>query len=537
MNSRRKVLDFAWSWLVRHWEKLLVAIAMVVLLVSAYRAAGRKGLGFTPKDLARLVAAAEQHVRNAEPHAPEVTPYDEIIRRIMEPISADDYAFRVPFDPPLWETRTRPTPRLFPVEELVASAGHGVFAMASGGGTRPAGFPSRLGQRWVVVTGLIVHRKQVEAFQQAFAGASFRDPRRDYPDYAYFRVERAEVDPRRPSAGLRWVRQNVRRMFDMQRYWTEPAEAILDKQYLPPPGRGISLAFPLAPRLDCPWGPEVSHPRIPLRTDPDPGDYGGSPPRTGFAWAYNGDFGLPGDGYSPDSPRDASVSVESQNQGQQEYLLRFFDHDVRPGMHYRYRVKLLLANPNSRVPAQYLEEERAAKPQFLETPWSEPTSIVAVPPDTEVLAVAGDSRWRRATVMLVHLDMEAGEYACEEFEVRCGQLLNYPGRTYVPSGTDTPSGTSGEQGPTNYFRSAEPRKAYYLTDMLLLDVRGGERLLGYPRATEPAMLLFADQDGNLVVRSELDDLPKYGRHKPAESGLPRPATLAGRSSPREGRGG
>ena len=111
------------------------------------------------------------------------------------------------------------------------------------------------------------------------------------------------------------------------------------------------------------------------------------------------------------------------------------DYSVKPGKHYVYRVRLALKNPNYQVPANQLADPKLAKNQFLITKWSDPTSVIAVPRDTRVLAVsvtpAHGNRDATGKVMLVKWVNTQGFMAHEEISsVDRGQMLNYADRKF-----------------------------------------------------------------------------------------------------------
>ena len=55
---------------------------------------------------------------------------------------------------------------------------------------------------------------------------------------------------------------------------------------------------------------------------------------------------------------------------------------------YRYRVRLVLSNPNYKAESRYLAHPESAKSRSIESPWSEPTGVIVVPPDIRILARA-----------------------------------------------------------------------------------------------------------------------------------------------------
>jgi len=522
----------------RHVEKGVFALALLFLFACIFRAGRRETLPWTPKDLDRLTELARAHVEATLPPQLRVVRYSDIAGRSVRPISASSYAFRVPFDPPIWQSNKRSNPDVYPVRELLASAGRGAFAEVLADAVGEYETQGVRGERWVCLTGAIDYERQAEAFRDTLWQTSYRDVQTDRPDYVYFRVERAAVDPRAPEGELHWVRQHVRNMFLRQQTWAQYGTEPVDPRYLPPERSGISLVYPLGPLADRPWGPEVCHPRIPVQEATMTG--------------------------RPRAPRrarpDRALSDEDERDGvgQPEYLLfRYFDFDVAPGKQYRYRVRLLLANPNYGLPPPYLEDENAAKVRYLETEWSEPTAVVRVPPDTGVLAGPARTWGARATVMMTRFLMSTGEVAFEDFHVRRGQLLDFADRVLrwqaasvqvaqVPFLTEgmtpraSPASAPGDrfkQPTAAPSRGALPgaKTVTYSSGMLLLDVRGGERMPGPDRFTEPASLLLMDRHGNLVVRNEMEDLPGYRSYQRAEK--PFEAAYAEKKPALRGRGG
>jgi hypothetical protein len=65
------------------------------------------------------------------------------------------------------------------------------------------------------------------------------------------------------------------------------------------------------------------------------------------------------------------------------WLLRFFDFSVQPGKRYKYRVKLVLADPNHLLPANLLAstvlDRKDRKDHRFVEEWSEPTPTVGIP--------------------------------------------------------------------------------------------------------------------------------------------------------------
>ena len=65
-------------------------------------------------------------------------------------------------------------------------------------------------------------------------------------------------------------------------------------------------------------------------------------------------------------------------------LARFFDVAVEPGQAYRYRMRLVVANPNFGLGAADVSDPAALEGETRKTRWSEPSGVAIVPPDEYV---------------------------------------------------------------------------------------------------------------------------------------------------------
>lgn len=74
-----------------------------------------------------------------------------------------------------------------------------------------------------------------------------------------------------------------------------------------------------------------------------------------------------------------------------KYLLfRYLDFTVTPGNEYRYRVRLVLRNPNFKRPVEDLVDASVAEGEVRMTPWSEPTSPSVIPEEQKVFLTKVD---------------------------------------------------------------------------------------------------------------------------------------------------
>ncbi len=468
-------------------------------------------------------------------------------------------------------------------------------------GTR--GQQQALGRRWVLLTGLVEMAKQIEAFKEALPSTSIpgrtqamgmgepgmmADPGMsgmpggptslDDPNWAYVRVERAEVSS--TGAGqLTWQLLNTREqrqkignvaqyggdaMMDGSMGAMGSGSDIVESRYVVSPW----VTFPLPNLYNYKWGAEAAHaPEIPLRPKqtsllgPDGMPAGMTPdsaikrpeiPDDPLApGAMMPGMGMSGmEGMMPGMDPMTMSGMEGMGMPGMPVkkaeigLFRFFDFTVAPGKHYRYRVRLVLANPNFGLSARYLETEELAKERWIETDWSEPTDTISVPRDSRLLV--GEVKSSRyvtvepsTTMILVHFDEMTGkESSAEKADVLRGQLVNYDVEVEKAAATGMMPGMEGMMDPMMMDPMAaeaggaparrpprrrqpekEEEKEYvqYRTGNVLLDMSGGDRLPGRDRdLTEPSKLLLLDADGNLVVRTELEDKKEFKKYKKEE---------------------
>jgi hypothetical protein len=237
------------------------------------------------------------------------------------------------------------------------------------------------------------------------------------------------------------------------------------------------------------------------------------------------------------APRNLPAGGVDLKGGLPQYVLfRFFDLGVQPGRQYRYRVRLVLANPNYRVPPRYLESPQLANDELLQTSWTEPSEIIAVPPDVHLLvsSVTRPSAWPHpgdpagspptmylgdvakpsAEMMVVKWDEPSGQEAARKFAAVRGTVADFPAEERNGLKTD------------------------YVTGAIVLDLKGGLPIAGKDRKLASlGEVLVLDTDGNLRVHSELDDQGEYDQRGkgPAAPAGARPGTPA--ASPAGGRPG
>jgi hypothetical protein len=494
-----------------------LSLSMLFLFLCVFESFSHDTFSKTPKDLIAAIQLAERKIEEGHPISLKSKSFDELARQSLMPLSAEPYQIGV-WCPPLWEYRLRSSPQLYPVQSLLASSGYGAFSTNTGTSESRPQYPNRnispvqsrntQGYRWVIVTGIIENRKEIDAFNMTFKGTQYRNAGLDYPDYQYFQVERAEVSNNSGDGQLQWEQRPVRSMYDLKNRWSGTSDDLVDAKYFPPPRNGISFAFPLGPLVNESWDDKVSHPQIALyeaelrdRTviqpvsaiveEEDP--FGNATNMTPSPLQRNRNLasGQYGGGILASSEKPDIL------------FMRYIDYDVQPEKKYCYRVKLILQNPNWKVPKKYLETTNLGESQYLKTAWSQPTPIVSVPRATKIELVAADTRRGYALVKLVHFDLQTGGNLTNEFKVNRGEIMNYYNQEYYSpinsasrQENDLPSLIPSLRKPT------ESRQVDYVTNQILVDFQAGNRLPGRHRQTGPSSILLMDGDGNLSVLEE-----------------------------------
>ncbi|MBN2473748.1 MAG: hypothetical protein JXB62_04030 [Pirellulales bacterium] len=475
------------QFFLQHVEKIVFAGFAICSVLIVFKAMGGDRYELTSDDLLREIDRAKVHIENSppEPEDPNIGPGNEVN---LSPFQQDAYQHKHIWNPPLFDLKLRPEPKLFSIRGLRGSAGMGAVNVPARGATDERG--GKRGARWIVLTAIVPLRQQAEEYANCYANSVHPDPQKDTVEYLGYAVQRAEVTSPGNTANLDWsvtlwsrgVEKDLQTRFGVQR-----GGELVDEKYL-----DEDLTLPLLPWIDASWGPEVAHPpEIPLLANtgtepkqPDPA----VPADTREASGDNPFGGAPE--AAPQQPQPTAGNPLAEDEESVEFkLFRVFDCTVEPGKQYCYRVQLGLKNPNDGVDPRYLAQSDLAERSFLLTAFSDPSEIISVPPDTQLLArtVMSSAAEPTGKIVVVRWVNETGTQAYEEFPVTRGKVLNYKGQS-----------GSGDID--------------YRTNAIALDLRGGKRTMGEVRLDQPAEFLFLGPDGTLMVHNELDDLADYEKY-------------------------
>ncbi len=310
--------------------------------------------------------------------------------------------------------------------------------------------------------------------------------------------------------------------------------------YPTPPGIPGVSAPPGYPASGVPGAGGVAGGMSGLAPPSVPGGVGfpSAPPGIGFAGSAGGEpdaaggemYGMPGGmtGMYPGMGYAANQTLTKYK------LVRFFDLTAEPGKTYRYRVQLLLEDPNHPrdprmdLPPRTLDDAVAARvgelrnkepkdvPRqhfYRRTEWSEPSEPVSLESPARFYvgpAIRANYARSKSGALLardpvqissaaVLWDPNWGVDVSAKLDVMPGGALN------VQSDLEVVHPITLE------FKKLE--KYDLRTNCTLVDLRGGERVGGdsLNPLLSPTEAVFVDAQGKVVVRNEVDDLDLYRR--------------------------
>ena len=438
---------------------------------------------------------------------------------------------------------------------------------------------------------LIPYQKQLLEYQDALAGVpQYVKEERDVPTYVFFKVERADVtdDPNADPAKLKWVLLSTAAArnlpFVEKAEWEVIPEELVDPSaVLPETDRFGALTLPVPPAVLTDLRTLAGHTEVAWAKDINEGLAGSETTKTGTKKGDSPEEGPDAVMEGPESPDMAAPGTErvpgggrptpgiregrmssgrggrsggyesgSTNPDAVYKLFRFIDFDVQRGRLYRYRVNVMLEDPNHpQVPTnasvspsgrdgsgavgndppvvsldkeveQRLrdlkkEEDKTGKRKwYRETEWSEPSPIISVPDPLQF--VGGTvSAAREQPIAGTFARVAVGEATAKTLVVQWDDAY----------ATNVVTEEEVQRGDTlNFVKDADalhPIKLEYVelkdyptrTDSVVVDIRGGERLPGSSSAnpqTAPGQVAIVDHTGKLIVLNEADDLKDWHRH-------------------------
>lgn len=315
------------------------------------------------------------------------------------------------------------------------------------------------------------------------------------------------------------------------------------------------LVFPLPPLVGRHWNENVVHePDIPLMKEevtlsdseaaqermygrqPTPGRGGRGGPVPGQPRGFGrGEGPLEADPDNPFAPKGEAVAqvnvpeperAATETKALKYKLFRYFDFDVQPGKQYVYRVRLALRNPNKGQKPGVLKSPDWATKLLLETPWSDPSPVIAVPRAWGIFASGVKFMPRvepTGEILVTQWVPSKAVEVSKKFSVVRGQVVNFTESVTAPridltaevGGLRSAFAKRGGGGEDRRATGNAPIEVHFDTGATVLDLRGGERpSRGRGTTSLPAAgeILYLDATGTLVMRNELDNFPACERY-------------------------
>jgi hypothetical protein len=198
-----------------------------------------------------------------------------------------------------------------------------------------------------------------------------------------------------------------------------------------------------------------------------------------------------------------SENVADWRSEAKKVMIRAFDFTSKEDETYRYRVRIVVYNPNKGREDVDTSKAVDTKAEELNGPWSEATDPVTMPPDVMPYAAgtfppsnASDAKMR---FQVIRFNPTDGVTVTHRFEASPGEMIGEPKTADVPV-----SDGSGKKSKTIDFNSRQ----------IVLDVFANKKTGGYqplpvgfvgPPIVKPSLALVLRPDGSAVLHSEADD--------------------------------
>ena len=415
------------NFIVDHTEKVIFGFFVLGFLLMVWGGFSLKPLSISTSQLEESIKRGRQKLENSEPDVSQYTSIDyekeaDLSAKTISPNALSLLELNKDFRHPIAQPQVKRTqPPVLTVTSLQVSSGVGFNpevrndssqSPRSGQNSGKTQLKLNPGVRWVVVTALIPNLEQEKKFFETFRNSDVKYPESDRPSYYSYYVEREEITA---NGSQGWKPLDVKESVIInRRYCNGGGNEVVDQEYLTSQPTPISLpskdaaqasslpvAVPMAMQLmnlsKHQWGADCAHlPEIPL-----------------IAISARNEEQTMEDELTAQVMPTEDAGHEKTPQIQTYKLFRFFDTRVEGGKKYRYRVKLVLKNPNYNVKSEYVEAESMTVNPFIEGDWSQASPIAEVPLDTRLYCIG--SRADRSS--------QSGAPKLDDFAGPSGQLL------------------------------------------------------------------------------------------------------------------
>ncbi len=581
--------ETVFSLVANHGEKLLVAIALLCSLPLAWGGINALRSKMLPADMtpAEILqrATRAKSLLDRTPDLDERRSLEKMLRGpsitatttsdwrppMLEPPAIELGLNR----PPLGDLKKRSTPKIFPLEQLTTVAGLAAIAkndqLQPNGMDSPPADPTGMGMPeavvtspparlmpYVIISGLVPYKKQVDEYVARYSVTSFQDEARDTPLWRDYTIERQTVDGGRDGD---WEVLNLAKATEIwTKTWSAAAQdpvpeqfKLTDQENFRPQDVQLGFYAPLPTLAELPtlsgtgmpgetlsgprWGLSAVHPwavqkmtELLAEQQQDnplmPGGLGGpfgqpqnGPPGTMTDPTQTGPFAdsqlsgqLNDPDMLPDDPTLTGLGPDGLLNPYEYRLFRFVDVTVKPGKAYRYRVTINLWNPNYNVAAKFLDEPDQTKEPYLAAALSETSPAMAAAPvripalgQVLVRMITNDDKKKGGLGSVAEI-LVLDEHTGTDKKPGSGNFELHA--TPANLGQIVGSKKESRRVEVGFTAQGRPRKEKFpthdvVTDQTLLGVVGEQELEDKKRISRgftpppPLEMLFADADGIL----------------------------------------
>jgi hypothetical protein len=180
-------------------------------------------------------------------------------------------------------------------------------------------------------------------------------------------------------------------------------------------------------------------------------------------------------------------------------MIRALDFTAEPDTTYRYRVRVVVFNPNYK--REDINPGVDNKSDVLKGPWSQETDLVTMPPDVQpyvvgTFSVNNTKSDTKVLFQVIRFNPSDGVTVPRRFEASAGDVIGDMRTAEIPV-----SDGSGKKSKTIDFNSHQ----------VVLNVSGGglqqlpDGIVGTP-IERPVLAVLLRPDGSIIVHNEADDL-------------------------------
>ena len=184
-------------------------------------------------------------------------------------------------------------------------------------------------------------------------------------------------------------------------------------------------------------------------------------------------------------------------------MIRAFDFTAKEDTTYRYRVRIVVFNPNKGRDDIDVTKSVDNKSDELRGPWSDQTDSVTMPADVMPYALTtvppGQTSDMRVTFQVIRFHPDSGVTVPRSFDAAPGELIGEPRTSDIPVSDGT-----GKKSKVVDFNSRQ-----IVLDVFAIKKTGGYQHLpaGFvgPPIARPALALLLRPDGTVALHNEADD--------------------------------